>query len=32
MKVNSLEELLDVFKYDIMTPLKLEFDIWGYYV
>jgi hypothetical protein len=27
MKVNSLEELLDVFEYDIMTPLKLEFDI-----
>lgn len=32
MKVNSLEELLEVFEYNIMTPLKLEFDIWGYYV
>tara|TARA_Y100000588_G_scaffold210270_1_gene224293 strand:+ start:122222 stop:122827 length:606 start_codon:yes stop_codon:yes gene_type:complete len=27
MKVNSLEKLLEVFEYNIMTPLKLEFDI-----
>lgn len=27
MKINSLESLLEVFEYNIMTPLKLEFDI-----
>ena len=27
MKVDSLEKLLEVFEYNIMTPLKLEFDI-----